>query len=154
MKKGALYGALVFVLIGALVMYESRKPRGIRNNNPLNIRNNPNNVWFGKIGTDSKDFVVFDNPENGYRAAVKILNSYRKRGLMTLTDIISAWAPPTENDTDSYINSVSDKTGIKPLEQVLYDDYAVLLMAMTYHENGVFPYDMDTINEGVRLANG
>ena len=41
-----------------------------------------------------------------YRAAVKILRSYRKRGIVTVKDIIRTWAPPAENNTEAYVKSL------------------------------------------------
>lgn len=138
-------------------------PRGIRNKNPLNIRDNANNNWLGKTGVDNEKFVVFESPELGYRAATKILMSYRRRGLTTLEEIISTWSPQKgvdafgntyENPTNSYVLSVADKTGILPSEEVDSSDYVLLLKAMTFHENGINPYTDSVIAKGVDLAYG
>lgn len=153
--------AAAVVGLGGLMYMDGLKPRGILNNNPLNIRDNKNNNWQGKIGVDDKQFVVFSAPEYGYRAAAKLLSSYNRRGIKTLSDIITTWSPPQgidadgnsyTNPTDSYIRGVSQKTGIAPNEIVNKNDYNVLFMAMTYHENGVMPYTNDVIQYGINLA--
>lgn len=143
---------IAFLVVGALgviSMLRRDTPKGIRNNNPLNIRHNDSNEWTGQIGVDSDGFVIFDSPENGYRAATKILLSYGNRGLNTLEQIIGTWAPPSENDTDSYIHSVALKVGIRRDDVINSDYYPQLLEAMTFHENGVFPYSQETIINGI-----
>ena len=91
--------------------------RGIRNNNPLNIRRSSTH-WQGarKEQTD-KSFVQFETMAYGYRAAWKILQTYYERFCMqnkdyTVRNIITRWAPPTENDTEAYIMNVLKMSGI------------------------------------------
>lgn len=145
MSKRSFIGALL--LIGGTMILRNRKPRGIRNNNPLNIRENGIN-WQGRVGDDG-EFVQFNNASMGVRAAARILKNYRlEYDLNTVTGIINRWAPPVENDTDSYIQSVAKKTNVGA-NQVLDDsDYPNLIRAMIYHENGQQPYTVDVINQG------
>jgi len=138
---------LISLLIGVLIM--SLKPRGIRNNNPLNIRDYAGNEWQGKTGTDDKGFVVFDNAENGIRAAKKILQSYAKRGITTLESIVETWAPKMENPTRNYITFVARILNKPENAQIVFSDYAELLSAMTFFENGDNPYPIDVFNNGV-----
>ena len=128
-------------------------PRGIRNNNPGNIRHGDNWQGMKKTQTD-KSFVQFVSPEYGIRAMVKVLRSYRARGVVTLEDIIQTWAPANENNTEAYIQSVMKKTGWGRQHVVaeMEGDYKTLIPAIIKHENGINPYSMDTINEGVALA--
>lgn len=121
-----------------------RIPRGIRNNNPLNIEYNPANHWVGEIGSDGR-FCRFAAPEYGYRAALKTLRNYRRlHGKSTLRELISRWCPPAErgNNTEQYIDTVSRLTGIAPgdIPDLCDRDTAVaLLAAMAFVECGVFP---------------
>ena len=89
--------------------------RGIRNNNPLNIRRTAKDQWKGLRGqqTDTA-FCQFETMEWGWRAAFRLLTRtyYRKYGLRTIRDIVSRWAPSSENDTRAYIQNVSRLTGI------------------------------------------
>lgn len=78
---------------------------GYLNCNPCNIRFSPLNNWKGQIGT-RMGFVVFDSFENGFRAAMKLIHNYTKCNYDTIEDIISRWAPPSENNTTNYINYV------------------------------------------------
>ena len=56
-----------------------KEPRGIRNNNPLNIRHSADR-WQGARGEQKdKSFVQFKSMAYGYRAAWKTLQSYYNR---------------------------------------------------------------------------
>lgn len=79
-------------------------PAGVRNNNYLNIKKSKAR-WRGSRKVQrNHPFVEFDNPAWGYRAAFIIMGkSYRKRGIKTVADIISTWAPNSENNTAMYI---------------------------------------------------
>lgn len=93
-------------------------PRGIRNNNPLNIIHGRSR-WQGmaKEQTDRR-FVQFVSMEYGIRAAFKNLQSYSRlrNPCITLRQYITRWCPPTEqgNDTRRYIEFVSKYTGWNP----------------------------------------
>lgn len=85
-------------------------PLGMRNNNPGNIRSSiiP---WVGQIGSEN-GFCTFKDISYGLRAmAVDLSNKISKDGLDTITEIITKYAPPSENDTAAYISKVSDLTG-------------------------------------------
>ena len=78
--------------------------RGLRNCNPLNIRHSASK-WQGmrKEQTD-KAFVQFRHIAWGFRAAFCLLRTYLlKYHLDTPKKIITRWAPPNENDTQSYL---------------------------------------------------
>lgn len=84
------------------------KPRGIRNNNPLNIR--LGSQWHGlrRKQTD-KNFCQFITIEYGYRAAFRLFKTYYDTySLRNLSSIIGRWAPPTENNTDIYVETVKN----------------------------------------------
>lgn len=85
-------------------------PRGIRNNNPGNIRNSDAADWKGEVPASVKkdrSFEEFKDMKHGYRALIKLLQNYRKlHGCRTMADFINRWAPRTENDTNAYIRTV------------------------------------------------
>ena len=118
--------------------------RGVRNNNPGNIRQEPSDSyeWQGEIGIDADGFVVYDTAENGIRALRKNLDSYHdKHGLTTVRGIIDRWAPPVENDTESYVAAVSESMGVDPDEELMWDAHkSGLVRAIIEHENGGYPY--------------
>ena len=118
-----------------------------RNCNPLNIRFSKDTNWMGSKLKSSKGFVVFATFSFGYRAAVMILRSYRKRGIKTMGAIIESWAPRSENDTEAYIKSVLSFMSPRQSEPFTVDretmidlknrDLVVqLLLAMTRVEMG------------------
>jgi hypothetical protein len=144
---------IAFGVVGALMAWGAVKvARGIRNNNPLNIERTGDR-WKGmsETQTDSR-FVVFDSPVYGIRAGARILQSYQRRGVETIAGIVSNWAPPIENNTESYIATVEQKTGINRNQTVGVADYPAIIAAMIHVENGRQPYSMDLIQEGVSLA--
>jgi hypothetical protein len=148
-KEAVLVAAFI---VGILIMSKSQDdPRGIRNNNPLNIRVSPDN-WEGKVGDDGS-FVVFESPLFGIRAASRILKTYREKyNLISVSSIIARWAPESENDTQAYIESVAGKIGVNE-NDVLHDSqYPLLIAAMIYHENGVQPYSPQVIDSGFKMG--
>jgi hypothetical protein len=125
--------------------------RGLRNNNPGNIRHGNSN-WQGQSATQTDtNFVQFATPESGIRALAKLLTGYRARGLDTIRKIITRYAPGNENDTEAYIASVAASTGIHE-DVVLAFPSALpaLVSAIIKHENGINPYTVATIESGVR----
>jgi hypothetical protein len=76
----------------------------------------------------------------GYRAMFVLLDSYHRRyGLTTIRQMISRWAPPTENFTDGYIRFVSERTGISadtPVDSRSERDMVPIVAAMSEIENG------------------
>lgn len=137
-----------------------RKRRGIRNNNPGNIRENDqlDYDWKGEaVGDWDAEFEEFSAPEYGIRAMYRILKNYRdKYGLTTIPQIINRWAPPTENDTDAYIESVAKQIGIQSrdvyVQSLTEGQYIDLIKAIIYHENGRQPYSDELIKKGMALA--
>ena len=141
-------------------------PRGIRNNNPGNIRWSKDQ-WKGLIPKDQandKSFCVFRTPEYGIRAMARILRKYTqypgmpgvgKPKIDTVREIINRWAPPNENDTESYIQSVAAKLGTTANAPIDVYDSAImlkLLKAIIAHENGQQPYSDAQITAGINLA--
>ena len=129
--------------------------RGVRNSNPGNLRKSKDQ-WEGAIGDDG-EFVIFDSPESGVRALAKNLQSYGRQGYDSIEKIINRWAPPNENDTQSYINSVVAATGIPATQSLDLTDPDVLASlseAIGYHETGS-RYDPEVYQQGVaRALNG
>lgn len=129
-------------------------PRGIRNNNPLNIDKSSSN-WQGKTEGQDTRFETFVSPEYGIRAGAKILLNYQKLyKLYTMEDIFNRYAPPIENNTNAYAEHMAKALGIGVNEEIALNksNLIPLITAMIKHENGVQPYDASTIAKGVSLA--
>jgi hypothetical protein len=131
-------------------------PRGIRNNNPGNIRRS-GDPWQGLAKDQNDDaFFQFAEPKWGIRALARVLISYQdKHGLRTVRAIISRWAPPVENKTSSYIDHVAHRLGVGADDPLDIHDYRVLrglVEAIIAHENGQQPYTDAQIDAGLVLA--
>ena len=142
------------------------QPRGIRNNNPLNIRHSADQ-WQGACEEQKdKSFVQFKTMAYGYRAAWKTLQSYYNRfcaqsRAFTVRNIIGRWAPPKENDTEAYVHSVMRLSGIGGKENLLppenvdsYGRLSKMIAAMTCIECGIRmnQVDEEAIFQGYKLA--
>lgn len=133
-------------------------PRGIRNNNPGNIERTGER-WLGMAADQSGDprFVVFEAPEWGIRAICRIIRTYVQRhGKKTLREIVSTWAPPTENHTGAYIGFVAARAGLDPardaVDPLRHAHMRPIVEAIISMENGRQPYPPAVIDEGLRRA--
>lgn len=112
-------------------------PRGLRNNNPLNLQSTVG--WDGMTGSDGK-YAIFNSPDAGWNAADRNLQTYAtKHGLNTVASVVNRWAPPSENDTAGYIAKVSARLGVDPAAPMNMSDPMVrrhMLEAMAEVENG------------------
>lgn len=145
----------LLVLAGGVVM---TLPRGVRNNNPLNIRHVEGQVWRGAIGHDGA-FVKFGTPEDGYRAAAVILNKYfHSYALRSVASIIGRWAPSSENDTEDYVRTVERRLAeagysAGPWTPGEFVQVTPALMdAMTRVEQGRQPWTLAQIEAGIARA--
>jgi hypothetical protein len=113
-------------------------PRGIRNNNPLNIRHN-SDTFQGETKGNDKSFKTFSTMPYGYRAGFVTLHTYLTRGWNTIEKIITRWAPPSENNTQAYILTVVKYSGVAADEVLTAksgDKYILIVLAMSFMENG------------------
>lgn len=123
-------------------------PRGIRNNNPGNLRRSAD-AWLGLARPDQmtdfqqreSDFFVFREPEWGMRAMISLLRTYkRKHGLATPRAIIARYAPSSDNnDVASYASALAAALGIGIDDPTNVEDPETairMIRAMIRHENG------------------
>jgi len=120
----------------------NKLPRGLRNNNPLNIRIS-GTPWQGKIepNTDGQ-FEQFSSLEYGLRAALVNIRTYiRSYRIDTVQTIISRWAPGSDgNNVKAYIEVVCNKANLTPTQILKYNDrnkLCRLVWAMAFVECGV-----------------
>ena len=96
---------------------KKKEPRGIRNNNPLNIRKGSS--WKGErpVKTDPA-FEEFISMEYGIRAGLRLIRNHingfkgTRPKMNTLKKLISVWAPPSENATSNYVEFVASHVGL------------------------------------------
>lgn len=112
--------------------------RGLRNNNPGNIR-----PVFRNQANDGA-FTIYRTLEEGWGALGRQLKGYANAGLDNVASIISKYAPSSENNTGAYIQSVtanmSKRLGsdVGALTRLDLSDPRVLkalMQSITEHEN-------------------
>lgn len=141
-------------------MIDKKLPRGIRNNNPLNIRKGNN--WQGEVSCSTDgEFEQFVSMQWGIRAGFKILKNYmtgyggRVKPLTNIHDIIHRWAPPSENNCKAYIDSVCRFSGLHEYERLQFSDrnkMLALVDGMIRVECGQ-PVSLDIIASAYDLIN-
>ena len=126
--------------------------RGIRNKNPLNIRRVAGTTWRGQCGVQTDgQFVQFESFEWGFRAAFVTLRTYAvKYKAYSISAIINRWAPPTENDTQSYIRKVCLMTGFGGQQALSDRQWPQLVKAMAKIETGM-DFSDEIIKRGFEL---
>lgn len=142
----------------------AKLPRGIRNNNPLNIRKGARWLGLRYYATD-KEFCEFQTMSYGFRAAFRtLITYYTKYDCKTLVKIIDRWAPPQENDTSTYIQLVKMRAKIRysfselpdPRLKNSWPTWSKIIMAMASVENGLDisqlqKYKVD-LEKGMKMA--
>ena len=115
--------------------------RGLRNNNPGNIRRSKVRYKGEVRPSRDPDFKEFSTMAYGYRAVFVLLDTYRSRyGLTTIRQMLNRYAPPTENFTEGYVRFVADYSGVMPDEVIdtrSEKDMIPIVAAMSKIENGV-----------------
>ena len=101
------------LILGEQPKIEAPKSSGVNTYNVGNLR---------PVG-QSTGFQQMKSPEEGLKAVDDQLRIYgEKHGIKTLRQAISRWAPPSENDTESYIKNVAQRTGINPDAEINFSD--------------------------------
>lgn len=93
------------------------KYRGMKNNNPGNIRISAN-AWQGKIPVNQNTDGAFEQFESlfyGTRAALVNMRTHYRRGKNTVRKLVTTWAPYSDNPADAvdnYISAVASYAGL------------------------------------------
>ncbi|MDR2064565.1 MAG: structural protein P5 [Prevotellaceae bacterium] len=129
--------------------------RGLKNNNPGNIRISTTK-YLGEVQpSQDRSFKQFKEMRYGYRAMFVLLHSYqRKYGLKTIKQMIYRYAPPLDNNnTDGYVSRVSKDSGVDAAAEITATNKDVMIpvvAAMSAVENGVAA-DMAEVQAGWKL---
>lgn len=126
-------------------------PRGLRNNNPGNIRITKDK-WKGlRPVQEDKEFFQFSDMKWGYRALIRTLQNYHcLHGCRTIADYINRWAPEHENNTSGYISRVCKEMQVPTTYVPDVEDKTTMCAfaaAISQVENGV-PAVMSDIEAG------
>lgn len=119
--------------------------RGIRNNNPFNLKKG--STWKGERPAQyDPTFEEFTSMEMGIRAGLKLIRNHvsgfggKRKPMNSIAKLIAVWAPPTENNTVEYVRTVSRLSGIPKTRTIFPNDRRALLAiakAMARVECGV-----------------
>lgn len=139
-------------------MENKKQPRGIRNNNPLNIRLVWRNKWKGRSeeNTDG-EFEQFEHVKWGIRAAYILIHNYiHIYGLQTIQAVVSRWAPAEDHNTpETYagrVRELMEKNSVNyRLDFRNCADMVRLVYAMVIVENGT-RIGYHAIMEGYAMA--
>ena len=129
-----------------LMPSSSDLPRGLRQNNPGNLRS------WGNAPIEG-GFARFESSEQGLSALAGQLMRYGGRGWDSIKSIISHYAPSSENDTGAYIKDVTRKMGVGAGERLNLTDPETLtrlMSAIIGHEQGQMPFGQDALMAAVR----
>ena len=110
-------------------MIERKPTRGMRNNNPLNIRHGKSR-WVGMAEQQTdRAFVQFTERKYGYWAAFVLIRNYIQRfRANTIGKIVARWAPSADgNNTLAYVNYVSHTTGIPADYPLRFEDQEAIV---------------------------
>lgn len=152
------------VALTAFILYElTMQPRGIRNNNPGNLRPRDSDPLDDYIGVSGEEggYLKFFSSYYGLRAAARNLRSYAVRhGIYNLQGVAMRWAPKSENDTADYIRTLSQVSGFsatQPLQLTDPETCRQVLKGIVVSENGYkflrFPWYSDAeIDRAVNSA--
>ncbi|WP_337046086.1 lytic transglycosylase [Serratia bockelmannii] len=140
------------------------EPRGIRNNNPGNLN------YVGQNGAMLEDhatprFARFNSAFEGFAALGKQIKAYYNgtskaagyQKLQSVEDIISRFAPASENNTQAYINKLSKMLGVGRGDSLNIQDpqvLATLMNGITQIENGKNPYAPEMVLKAAQSAVG
>ena len=128
--------------------------RGLRNNNPGNIRRSKIRYEGEVRPSRDREFKEFSSMAYGYRAMFVLLHSYNRRyGLNSIRGMLNRYAPPTENFTEGYIRFVASRTGIDAntiINTLCERDMVAIVRAMSEIENGT-PAILEDVELGWKL---
>lgn len=113
--------------------------RGLRNNNPGNIKKTSDR-WAGEISGEDRVFKTFKTPEAGIKAMSSLLVKYANRGIDTVNAMVRRWS---STDQNQYVAYVSRKLGVNPNEKINLRDKETrgqIMNALIEYENGSNPY--------------
>lgn len=128
--------------------------RGIRNNNPGNIKKSTEDWEGASKEQPDKDYVNFKSPEYGVRAMTVVLGSYHQKGINTIEDIINTWAPKSDNNNvENYLKILKERKGLDRKDKIDAEDPEQVLdvvKGIIIAENTHVPYSDELLLRGIK----
>lgn len=166
-ERASVFATLALVLVGVAILsvggvVVSRiGVRGVRNNNPGNLRLT-GIAWKGKVpnaeNTD-REFEQFRDGGGypghvwGLRALyMDVRGDVLRDGLNTVTKLIHSYAPPSENNTRAYIDAVARAIDKGATDALVLADLPGVIKAIVAHENRGHRYPDEDVAQAIRLA--
>jgi len=108
---------------------------GQRNNNPGNLRSFDD--FQGKTGQGKGGYDIYDTLDNGARALARDLHTKSKRGVKTVRELMTGYAPPSDNNpTGSYIDYLANDLGVDPDQEIdIAKMRPIIMRSITKFEN-------------------
>lgn len=108
----------------------------LTNNNPGNLKfvGQPGAVK-GDPAQDGGNWAKFNSPEEGLQALAAQIKHDAGKGL-TVQEFVTKYAPPSSNDTKTYLQQFMQDTGAKPLDSLASIDPGKVLRFMARKESG------------------
>lgn len=148
--RGSISPSAADSIASAIQTQEGYYPGSLayRNNNPGNL------VFAGQPGATpgAGGFAAFDSYADGRAALVNQIDLDATRGTdvngnptTTVAQLIASWAPPSQNDTATYVANVSASTGFDP-------NAPLESLGTTLDASGFTPPDVSTSSAGLDLS--
>lgn len=134
--------------------------RGERNNNPGNITKTPKggHAFLGEGESSDERFGTYISAAYGLRAILVLINVYLKKyNINTLDGVAHRWAPPNENNSIVYGNTLAKAVGIPKTQiytEITHEMAPGILRGICLNENGRVIYSDDTIDNAVKMFFG
>lgn len=127
------------VLVGLLINAAISGP-SVAYHNPGNLVKS-SSVWVGETERQGR-FTAFRSAHYGLRALCIVMLRYEQRyHVDTLEKFVHRFAPPSENNTNNYINFLSGELGIGRRQKISISVcLPSLLKAVIKYEQGSVPY--------------
>ena len=118
------------------ILQGANQPLNVRNNNPGNIRGADGQ--FRQFATPDEGMAEMERDlgvkVSGNSAAMK--KNFGAGYVPSIRNIITTWAPKSENDTNAYVASVAKDSGLDPDAPLSKDDIKKIMPAMIKVEGG------------------
>lgn len=126
-------------------------------NNPGNIRQS--GVKFKGEIPSPDNFKAFSSLAFGYRAILKIFDTYQRRGTDTLRKALFVYAPPADNNpTSAYLDYISKGLNVAPdtsVKEIIYSDKAIpfLRLLSRFEQGKGWKDNEEELKNGVLMFN-